>query len=131
MKTALLKFFAATADGAAIHVRHGLEEGRIKFDGILRFGEGEFGNRGIKLKLETLQKNRMEDAAFGALPAQNAVTENKLDALGFAIDAAIKRIKGFKDAHRQTRRLFGAGPVVAKRSPTAKGGQARRIAGEL
>jgi len=33
----------------------------------------------------------MVDAAFGAAPTKNAVSENQLDTLGFAVDAAIER----------------------------------------
>src|SRR5258707_11062262 len=100
MKAALFQFFAATTDGAAIDISHGLEESGIQFDGIFRFGEREFGDRRVELKLQTLQENRVEDAALGARPAQDTVSENQLDALGFAVDAPIKRIKGFEDAHR-------------------------------
>src|SRR5690348_4198117 len=131
MKTALLNFFAASADGATIHVGHGLEEGRIKLDGIFRFRDGEFGNRGIELKLQTLQDNRVKDAAFGALPAQDAVSEDKLDALGLTVDAAVKRIKGLEEAHGLARGPFGTSPFVAKGRPATKSGQPRGIRGEL
>ena len=66
---------------------------------MLGFAEGEFRNRGVKLELQTLQENGVEDAAFRALPAQDAVTKNQLDALGFAIDTPVQGIKSLKDAH--------------------------------
>ena len=112
MKAALFQLFAATADGAAIHIGHGLEERRIQFDGILGFGKREFGDRGVKLKLEALQDNRMKDAALSALPTQDTVSEDEFNALGLPIDAAVKRIKSFEDAHGLARGLFGAGPVI-------------------
>ena len=54
MKTALLQLLAATADDPSVHIGHGLEKGGVKFDGMFRFREGEFRNRGVKLKLQAL-----------------------------------------------------------------------------
>src|SRR5579864_1176765 len=122
MKPALLQFFAATPDGAAVHVCHGLKERRIQFNGIFRFRKRKFRNRRVKLKLQALQENGVKDVAFGALPAQDAIAKDELDALRFAIDAAIKRIKRLEEAHRLARGLLDAGPVVAKRRPAAKSG---------
>ena len=131
MKAALLQFFAATPDGASVHVGHGLEESRIQFDGIFRFGKREFRNGRVKLKLQALQENRVEDAALGALPTQDAVAEDELDALRFAVDAAVKGIKSFKEAHGLARRLFGARPLIAEGRPASQCGNPSRIRREL
>ena len=90
MKAALLEFFTATADSASIYVGHGLEERGVEFGGIVRFGEREFGNRSIELELQALQKNRMEDVALIALPAQNSISQDQLHALCLAVDAAVE-----------------------------------------
>src|SRR5215472_8976101 len=127
MKPALLDVFAAAADGAAVHVGHRLEESGIKLGGIFRFRKREFGNRGIKLQLQTLQNDWVKDATLGTLPAQDAVSQDKLDALGFTINAAVERIKCLEEVHRPARGFFTAGPFVAKRSPAPKSGHSRGI----
>jgi hypothetical protein len=66
-----------------------LEESGLKFDGVVGFRESEFRDCGIELKLQALQENGMVDAAFGAAPSENAVSENQLDAFRFAVDAAL------------------------------------------
>src|SRR5215472_962164 len=125
MKAALLDFFAAAANGAAVHIRHRLEESGIKLDRIFRFRESEFGNRSIELKLQALQYNRVENLAFRALPAQDAVSQHQLHPLRFTVDAAVERIEGLKEAHRLARWFFAASPFVALRRPAAKSGQPR------
>src|SRR5260370_37755115 len=97
MKTFLFELFATTADGASVYVGHGLKERGIEFDRVIGFGESEFGHRGAELKLQALQENGMVDAAFGAAPAENAVTENQLDALGFAVVAGIEGVNGVEE----------------------------------
>src|SRR5215471_2361453 len=131
MKTALLDLFAAAADGAAVHVGHGLEQSRVKLDGIFCFRQSEFRNRRVELQLQTLQNNRVKNPAFRTLPAQDAVSQDQLDALRLAVDTAIKRIKGLEEAHRLARGLFGASPLVTQRCPAAKSGQSRRIRRKL
>src|SRR5215831_4184238 len=131
MKAALLQFFTAAANGAAVHVRHGLKECGIKLNRVFRFGQREFRNRSVKLKLKALQENRVEDIALGALPAQDAVAKYELDALRLTIDAAVKRVKGLEQAHRLARRLLVTRPFVAKRRPAAKNGHSRRVRREL
>src|SRR5215467_6052300 len=131
MEAALLQFFAATADGTPVHIRHGLKERGIKLNRVFRFGQREFRNRGVKLKLKALQENRVEDVALGALPAQNAVAQHELDALRLTIDAAVKRVKGLEQAHRLAHRLLVTRPFVAKRRPAAKNGHSRRVRREL
>src|SRR5260370_24976579 len=106
MKAFLFELFAAAADGASVHVGHGLKERGIEFDRVIGFGESEFGHRGAELKLQALQEDVRVDASFGAAPAENAVTENQLDALGFAVDAAIAGVKGLEDSHSSAIRLF-------------------------
>src|SRR5205085_12511124 len=39
MKRALLQFFAAASDRASVHIRRGLKQCRVKFHGVVRFGE--------------------------------------------------------------------------------------------
>ena len=73
----------------------------------------------------------MKDAAFRALPAQDAVTQDKLDTLGFTVDAPVERIKSLEEAHRLARRLFCASPFVAERRPATKSGQPRWVRREL
>src|SRR5919109_1303330 len=131
MKTTLLDFFAAAADGAAIHVGHGLEESRVKLHGIFRLREREFWNRGVKLKLQTLQDNRVKDAAFRTLPAQDAVSQDEFDALRLTINAAVERIKGLEEPHGLARRLFSARPFIAEWRPAAERGQSCRVRREL
>src|SRR5215475_5786347 len=106
MKTAFLQIFTAAADGASVHVSHGLEQRRIKFDGMIRFRERELRHGSIELQLKSLQQNRVIDAALFAAPAEDAVSENELNALAFTFDAAVECIKSFKNFHRRTRRLF-------------------------
>src|SRR5258707_5490894 len=118
MKTFLFELFAATADGGSVYVGHGLKERGIEFDRVIGFRESEFGYRGVELKLQALQQNGMVDAAFGAAPTENAVSENQLDALGFAVDAAMERVQGFEDFHRRASRLFIPGPFFARHFPT-------------
>ncbi len=117
MKTFLFEFFAATADGASVYVGHGLKESGIEFDRVIGFRESEFGYRGAELKLQTLQENGMVDAAFRAAPTENAVAENELDALGFAVDAAVEGVQRLEDFHCGTSRLFSLGPFLARRLP--------------
>src|SRR5215469_10295251 len=131
MEATLLQFLAATANGTTVHIRHGLKERGIELNRVFRFGKREFRNRGIKLKLKALQENRVEDVALGALPAQNAVAENKFNTLRFAVDAAVKRIEGLKEAHRLARGLLRASPLVAKGRPAAKSCQSCRVRREL
>src|SRR5215470_2538197 len=131
METTLFNLFAAAADGASVHVRHRLKESGIKLDWVFRFGKREFRDRSVKLELQALQKNRMKNSTFGALPAQDAVSQNQLNALGFTVDAAIKRIKGLEDVHRLPCGLFRASPFVAQGCPAAEHGQPRWICREL
>src|SRR4029077_16526432 len=105
VKPFLLQFSAAAADGAPVHIGHGLEESGIKFDRVVGFRDGEFGYCGIELKLQALQENGVVDAAFGAGPTENAVSKNQLDALGFSVDAAIEGVQGLEDLHRRAGRL--------------------------
>src|SRR5258708_12756041 len=118
MKAFLFEVFAAAADGASVHVGHGLEKSGIEFDRVIGFGESEFGYRGAELKLQALQENGMVDAAFGAVPTENAVAKNQLDALGFAVDAAIEGVKGLEDFHGGTTRLFLLCPFPPPPPPT-------------
>src|SRR5262252_5913684 len=120
MKASLLDFFAAAANGASVHIGHRLEKGGIQLDGVFRFGESEFGNCGIELQLQTLQNDGVKDIAFRAQPAQDAISQDKLDALGFTVDAAIERIKGLEEAHRLPRGLLCSSPFVPKGRPAAK-----------
>src|SRR5215469_3975040 len=131
MKTALLQLLAATADDPSVHIGHGLEKSGVKFDGMFRLGESEFRNGGVKLKLQALQQNGVEDGSFGALPAEDAVSEDQLDAFGLAVDPTIKRIKGLEELHRLPRRLFAASPFVTQHRPAPQRGSARRVPGEL
>src|SRR5258706_1540329 len=117
MKTFLFELFAATADGASVYVSQGLEKSGIEFDRVIGFRESEFGYRGVELKLQALQENGMVDAAFGAAPAENAVAENELDALGFAVDAAIEGVKGLEDSHSGASGLFSLSPFLARHLP--------------
>ena len=98
---------------------------------MVGFREREFGYRGIELKLQALQQNGMVDAAFGALPTEQAISENQLDALGFAVDAAIQRIQGLEDFHGRASGLFVFGPFFARRFPTLQSGQPSRHIGEV
>ncbi len=123
MKTFLFELFAAAADGAPVHVGHGLEERRVKFDGVVGFRESEFGHGGIELKLETLQENGMVDVAFGSAPTEDAVSENQLNALGFAVDAAVEGVESLEDFHRGAGGLFVFGPGFAHQCPTLQSGQ--------
>src|SRR4029077_13491868 len=104
---------------------------RIEFDRVIGFGEREFGYGSVELKLQALQENGMIDAAFGAAPAENAVTENELNALGFAVDAAIEGVQSFKDFHRGTSGLFGLGPFFACRPPALPSGQPGWVIGKI
>src|SRR2546425_7206275 len=118
MKTFLFELFTGAADGASVHVGHRLEESGIEFNRVIGFRQSEFGYCGIELKLQALQENGMVDAAFGAAPTENAVAENQLDALCFAVDAAVEGVKGLEDFHRGTSRLFALGPFRARDRPT-------------
>src|SRR5712672_3565213 len=89
MKAFLLQFFAASADRAAIHIAHRLEQRRVKLNGMVRFRKREFGYRCVKLQLQALQENRMINPTVRSAPAQDAVSEAKLYAFGLAIDAAV------------------------------------------
>src|SRR6266852_575881 len=131
MEPSLFQFLAAAADCASIHLGHRLEESGIQFDRVVGFRERDIGNRSVKLELESLQENRVEDFALGALPAQNAITHNELDAFGLAIDAAIEGIKSFEDSHGRARGLLGFCPLVAKERPAAKRGESHRIGSKL
>ena len=73
----------------------------------------------------------MEDAALGALPAQDAVSEDQLDAFRLAVDPTIKGVKGLEELHRLARRLLGARPLVTKHCPAPKRAGTRRIRGEM
>ena len=90
MEAFLLQLFATAADGASVHVGHGLEERGIKFDRVVGFRESEFGYGGIELELQALEDKGMVNAAFVAAPTEDAISENQLDAFGFAVDAAIE-----------------------------------------
>ena len=131
MKTSLFQLFAAAADGASVHVGHGLEERGIKFDRVVGFRESEFGYGGIELKLQALEENGMVNAAFVAAPTEDAISENQLDAFGFAVDAAIERVQGLEDFHRGASRLFVFGPIFARHVPTLKCRQPCRFVGEV
>src|SRR5258708_2287042 len=118
MKTFLFELFATTADGASVHVGHGLKEGGIEFDRVIGFRESELRYRGAELKLQALQENGMVDAAFGAAPTENAIAENQFNALGFAVDTAVEGVQRLEDFHCGTSRLFSLGPFLARRLPT-------------
>ena len=131
MKAFLLQLFAAAADGASVHISHGLEESRIKFDRVVGFRQSEFGYCGIELKLQALQQNGMVDAAFGAAPTENAVSQNQLDALGFAVDAPMERVQGLEDFHRRASGLFVFGPFFARHFPTPQCREPCRVVLEI
>src|SRR5260370_5984846 len=69
VKAFVLQLFAATADGASVHVGHGLEESGIEFDRVVCFRESEFWYRCIQLKLQAVQENGMVHAAFCSAPS--------------------------------------------------------------
>src|SRR5215813_10571194 len=117
METAFIQFLAAPADRASVHIRHRLEQRRVQFDWMVRFGERELGYGSIELQLKTLKQDRMENAAFGALPAQDAVSENEFDPLGFTINASVKGVKRFENFHRRASRLFSFHPVIPHELP--------------
>ena len=131
MESSLFQFLAAATDRASIHVGHRLEESGIKLDGIVGLGERELGNRSVKLQLKALQENGVENSALRALPTQNAISHNELDAFGLAIDAPIEGIKSLEDAHGRARGLFGFRPLVAKERPASKRGKSPRIGSKL
>ena len=108
-----------------------MEERGIKFDRVVGFRESEFGYGGIELKLQALEENGMVNAAFVAAPTEDAISENQLDAFGFAVDAAIERVQGLEDFHRGASRLFVLGPFFARHRPTLQSGQPCRFIGEV
>src|SRR5580658_7319985 len=118
MEVSFLQFFAATAYRAPIHIVHGLEQSRIELNGMVRFRKREFGQRCVELQLEALEKDRVIDASFRPTPAQDAVSEDELDAFRLAINAAVERVKGFEDFHRRSGRLFGFHPLISQKLPT-------------
>src|SRR5215813_13505519 len=131
MKTAFLQLLTAAADGASVHVIHGLEQCGIELDGMIRFRKGEFRHGSVELQLKALQQNRVKDAALFTAPTENAISENQFDALTFALDAAVERIKSFKNFHRRACRLFRFCPLVALQPPTFKALGSRRILRKL
>src|SRR5712675_3290668 len=106
METAFIQFFAASANRTSVYIRHGLEQRRIQFDGMVRLRERELGDGRIELQLKTLQQDRMEGAPLGTPPTQDAVPENELNAFSFSINTAVERVKRFEDFHRCTSGLF-------------------------
>ena len=131
MKSLPVQFFAAPSDRAAVHVGHRLEQGGVKLGGMVGLGERKFGHRSIELQLEALEQYRMVDAALGATPAQNAVSQNKLDAFGLAIDAAVEGVKRLEDFHANASGLFVSCPVVTEGFPSLKRQRSRDAVGEL
>ena len=87
---------------------------------MVGFGKGEFRDGGIELQLKTLQQDWVVDAAFGTLPTQNAVSDNKLHPFAFTINATVKRIKGLEKLHGGARGLFRFQPFVAQQLPPFK-----------
>src|ERR1700694_5368142 len=87
---------------------------------MVGFREREFGYRSVELQLKALEEYRVVDSSLGAAPAQNAVPQNKLDAFGLAIDAAVQRVKRLEDSHASTRGLFIFCPFIAEGLPALK-----------
>src|SRR6267143_146389 len=120
MKSFPLQLFAAASDRAPVHVSHRLEQSGVKLGRMVGFREREFGYRSVELQLKALKKYGVVDAALGAAPAQNAVPQNKLDAFGLAIDAAVQRVKRLEDFHASTSGLFIFCPFIAEGLPALK-----------
>src|SRR5216683_949389 len=120
MKTLPFQFFATASDGAAIHVGHRLEQGGVQLGGMVGFGKREFGHRSVKLQLKALEENGVVDTTLGAAPTQDSVPQNKLDAFGLTIDAAIQRVERLKDFHASAGGLFIFCPVIAEGLPALK-----------
>src|SRR5262249_38504422 len=131
MKTAFLQLLTAAADGASVHVIHGLEQCGIELDGMIRFRKGEFRHGSVELQLKALQQDRVKDPALFTVPTENAISENQFDALTFTLDAAVERIKSFKNLHRRARRLFRFCPLIALQFPAFKTLDSDRIIRKL
>src|ERR1700732_4807792 len=123
MEPAFVQFLAASSDRSPIHTIHRLEQGGVEFNRVVGFGKRELGYGRVELQLEALEENRMIDASFRALPTQDAVSEDEFDALRFAIDTAVERVKCLEDFHRRASGLFGFQPFLAQELPAF---QARR-----
>src|SRR5580704_10367770 len=111
METSLLQFFTAAAYRAPIHIVHRLEQSRVELNWMVGFGKREFRHGCVELQLEALEEDGMIDASFRPKPAHDAISEDELDALRLAIDAAVECVKGFEDFHRRSSRLFGFHPL--------------------
>src|SRR5215470_4413546 len=94
---------------------------------MIRFRKCELGDGSVELQLKPLQQNRVIDPALFAAPAEDAVSENQLNALAFTLDAAVERIKSFKDFHRRSNRFFSFCPLVALELPTFEALDSGRI----
>src|SRR5882757_3823338 len=95
-----------------------------------RFRKREFGYRCVKLQLPALQENRMKNPTVPTAPTQDAIAEDKLDALGLAIDAAIQRVERLEDFHRCASGLFHFYPFIAEKFPTLEASGPGRIISE-
>src|SRR5437868_14936863 len=126
MKAFLLQLFAASADRASIHIAHRLEQRRVQLNGMVRFGKREFGHRCVELQLQALEENRMINPTVRTAPTQDAISEEKLDALRLSIDAAIQRVERLEDVHRCARGLCRCYPFVAERYGRLEAGGADR-----
>ena len=63
----------------------------------------------------------MVDVAFGPAPAQDSVTQNKLDTLRLPVDAPIQGVQSFKYLHGGTSGLFVLCPLIARELPPLQG----------
>src|SRR6267154_3295709 len=130
MKAFLLQLFAASADRASIHIAHRLEQRRVQLNWIVRFVKREFGHRCVELQLQALQENRMINPTVRSAPTQDAISEDKLNALRLAIDAAVQRVERLEDSHRCASGLFRFCPFIAQKFPTLEAGGPNRIISE-
>src|SRR5215469_9752417 len=87
---------------------------------MIRFRKRELRHGSIELQLKPLQENRVINTAFFAAPAEDAVSENQLNALAFTLDAAIECVKTFKNFHRCSRGLFRSCPFISLQLPMFK-----------
>src|SRR5215471_4388420 len=84
---------------------------------MVSFRQGEFRHRGIELQLQALEENGVVDVPFRSRPAEDAVTQDKFDALRFTLDAPVKSVKRLEKLHGHASRPLDSRPLVALNLP--------------
>src|SRR5437868_5406776 len=95
---------------------------------MIAFAKPELGDIGIELELEPLEEDRVLDvAALVDVPGEDAVTEDQLVALAFALHQRIELVELFEESERRAHGLLANRPSVSDLAPCVVLADADRI----